>query len=402
MKGQTKKSVAFRYRLDHGLRAFVMRAMKWLTPASREHDGDFRPQDIQKILIVRSLFRMGDVILATPAIILFRKNFPAAQIDFVGSGLSQSLFENLPIDRHYAVYPRFPRVCWSYLALLKQIRDNKYDLAFDASGSSSAMGSFIVGFSAARLRVGLKGKWDRWFNVRLRRPAKKNKYFILPDLIGSLGMANPVVYPRVSLTPGELRRGRALMQNLLGNDPATIVGVFVGGRKSRGKRWAKENFLGLAIRLLGAGAQPVIFAGPEERDLLPYFQGELQHRAPTIFERDLRVFAALVANCSLFVACDSGPVHLACALRVRTVAIFLKNEFDHWGPPPDLGHVISREKATSADSVFEVCRGELTKLERGRSLIKDGAEHDGSSGRRIRRKPQYIEEARPRNEWEQR
>ena len=147
----------------------------------------------------------------------------------------------------------------------------------------------------------------------------------------------------------------------IGGTEAPIVGIFVGGRKARGKRWEKENFLDLANRLRAANAQPVIFAGPEEKDLLPYFQRELGRRAPAIFEPNIRSFASLVANCNLFVACDSGPVHLACALRVRTVVIFLKDEFDRWGPPVDLGQIIRREQAASAETVFEACRLELRR-----------------------------------------
>lgn len=361
MTGHKKGTVAFRYRLDRSIRALAMRAMKWITPDSREQDSDFQPQKIEKILVVRSLFRMGDLILASPAILLFRKNFPGATIDFVGSGLSKALFENLPIDRHYEAHRQFPKVCWSFLVLLKQIREAKYDLAFDASGSSAALGSFLVGFSAARLRVGLKGKWDRWFNARLDRPAIRNKYRILPELFGALGMDNPVVYPRLFLSSQEIRQGKTRIQDLIESGNSPIVGIFVGGRKARGKRWPKENFLELATRLLGAAAQPVIFVGPEERELLPYFERELRHRAPTVFEPNVRSFASLVANCNLFVACDSGPVHLACALRVRTVAIFLKNEFDRWGPPADLGRIVCPEQAASAEAVFEACRRELLK-----------------------------------------
>ena len=62
--GETKK--AFRYRLDRATRRCVTRVMNSLTPEARERRADFRPTEIQKILLVRSLFRMGDSILATP------------------------------------------------------------------------------------------------------------------------------------------------------------------------------------------------------------------------------------------------------------------------------------------------------------------------------------------------
>ena len=78
----------------------------------------------------------------------------------------------------------------------------------------------------------------------------------------------------------------------------------------------------------------VIFVGPEERELIRYFQQVLRERIPVVSESDPRGFAAMVANCDLFVACDSGPVHVACALGVRTVAIFLQNNFGRWVHPP--------------------------------------------------------------------
>jgi ADP-heptose:LPS heptosyltransferase len=89
--------------------------------------------------------------------------------------------------------------------------------------------------------------------------------------------------------------------------------------------------LELVIELLGEGVRPIIFVGPEEQDMIPYFQEALGRRTPVIFEPNARIFASLLANCHLFVVCDSGPVHLACALRVRTIAIFLHTDFDRWG-----------------------------------------------------------------------
>jgi heptosyltransferase-3 len=168
---------------------------------------DLRRQEIKKILLVRSIFRMGDSILATPAILLLRNNFPAAQIDFVGPRVSAILFRHLPIDNHHEVYQSFPRVCWSYVSLLKQIRSARYDLAIDVSGSNAALGAFIVGFSGARFRAGLRGKYDRWFNLRFCRPAQKNKYRNLPELFGSMGLETRKVLPTLVLSAEEKEYG---------------------------------------------------------------------------------------------------------------------------------------------------------------------------------------------------
>ena len=114
------------YRTDRMIRTLVMWVLGWITARSSERRVDFQRENIKKILLVRGIFRMGDSILATPAILLLRKNFPGARIDFVGPVISKVLFENLPIKEHYEIHRSFPKVCWTYIALLKQIRSVNY------------------------------------------------------------------------------------------------------------------------------------------------------------------------------------------------------------------------------------------------------------------------------------
>jgi len=359
MPTSDKTGKAIRYWLNRRIRAFVMWVMKALAPSSTEAQVDLRRENIQRILLVRSLFRMGDSILATPALLLMRKNFPQAKIDFVGPPIAKALLQNLPMDHCYVVFQSFPKVCWSYLLLLKQIRAVKYDLALDVSGSSTALGAFIIGFSAARWRAGLRGKWEHWFNLRLPKPASKSQYANMPELIAALGLESEPIFPKLILSMEEKALGRKRMATLVAPAESKVVGVFIGGRKSRGKRWEKENFLELATRLLADGVRAIIFVGPEERELLPYFTAALSPRAAVVCEADARAFAGLIANCDLFIACDSGPVHLACALGIPTVAIFLKNNFTHWGPPAELARIVYRQGALSVDAVFTACRHDL-------------------------------------------
>jgi ADP-heptose:LPS heptosyltransferase len=97
-------------------------------------------------------------------------------------------------------------------------------------------------------------------------------------------------------------------------------------------------------------------------EVAEYLRQAPSFRVPVVSEPDVRNFASMVSNCDLFVACDSGPVHLACALRVRTVAIFLKNDFDRWGPPASLARIVYRESVVSPADVLQACRLELADL----------------------------------------
>ncbi|HEX9444068.1 MAG TPA: glycosyltransferase family 9 protein [Candidatus Binatia bacterium] len=357
------------YRLNKGISRVAMRAMNLAAGRAADVEVDLSRERIKKILLVRGNFRMGDSVLASPAILLFRKNFPDATIDFVGSSMSRALFQNLPLDRHYEITRRFPDAMWAYFGLIRKIRAAGYDLAVDVSCSQSAMGAFVVGFSGARLRAGLRGKRDRWFNLRLPKPPDRNKYQTLPAFVASLGLQSEETFPALVLSAAEKAEGKSRVEAAAGpgggpRDP--IVGIFTGGRVSRRKRWPAEKFLELAAALKRPGVRVALFVGPEEKELIGFFQSRLGKEIPVLYEPAVRGFAAMVARCDLFVTCDSGPMHLACALRARTVAIFQKADQRHWGPPPALARIVFRDGGAAVAEVAGACLEELSISAAGR------------------------------------
>jgi heptosyltransferase-3 len=321
-----------------------------------------RDEKIAKILLVRTNFRLGNSILALPSIHLFRKNYPNAKIDFVGSPVSQSLFINLPIDKHYEVARRFPEACWVYPALFMKLRREKYDLAVEVSCSQSALGAFVVGLSGARLKVGTEGKWDFYFDATVPRPSEFNKYRVLPAFVAALGLQTEQVFPKIHLSSAEVAAGSEVIRSLGLGDRMPILGVFVGGRNRHGKRWPADDFVRLIRNLTGRGVRVVVFLGPEERKLRAYFENSLGAKAPVVFEPSLRLFAAMLSRCELILTCDSGPMHLACALGVRTIAIFQNSDFPKWGPPLHSAKIVHDPKRVSVETVEAACLAELAKL----------------------------------------
>jgi protein-S-isoprenylcysteine O-methyltransferase Ste14 len=159
----------------------------------------------------------------------------------------------------------------------------------------------------------------------------------------------------------ELAEARQKIAALPGTIPASkTVGVFVGGRKAWDKRWPIENFCQVMTALRSQGLNVLMFVGPEEKDWVGYFRDALGSDIPVIFEPSVRAFAALVANCDLFVTCDSGPMHMACALGVPTVAIFQYPNFNRWGPPSNIARVIYKTRGPSAMEVFRACLDQLS------------------------------------------
>ena len=350
----------FRYSLNRRFRVLLLWIFSRTTAATAPSQPDLRTESIKKILLVRATFRLGDSLLAFPAVWSFRNQFPHARIDFVGGPIAQNLMKNMPVDNRYTITRRYPGSAVDYPMLLKRLRSTQYDLAVDVSCSQSAMGAFLVGLSGARWRAGMQGKWDRWLNIKVSKSGEINKYKTLPRFLSSLGIAYRAPVSKLALSDLERREARDKIAALTSGRPRTsTVGVFVGGRKSWGKRWSTANFCELISALHADGINVITFVGPEEKDTLGLLRDALDENIPIVFENSLRMFAAMVSNCDLFVTCDSGPMHLASSLGVRTVAIFRYRNFDRWGPPPSSARIVHDPAGCSTGAVLAACYEEL-------------------------------------------
>ena len=352
-KSNERASWAYRYRPGRWLRDNVVRVIAWLTP--KQSDAALLAGDpsIRRILLVRMNFRMGNALLTLPAIAAVKTTFPHAEIDFLGSPISALLFRDQSLHRHYVAPRRFPRLLWEYPRLLRQLRAQRYDLLVDVSCSQSGAAMFVIGLSGARIRAGLAGRADRVLNVRVAKLRYRNKYQKMTEFLGRLNFSGIAPVGALALSSEERKRGHNRLETLGVGKNGRIVGVFIGGRKLRRKRWPAENFLHIIGGLKQHGYDVVVFLGPEEADMVEPFKSALDRQTPLVFEPEVRTFAAIVSHLDLFVSCDSGPMHLACALGVRVVAIFQPGLARRWGPPANAARIVEGSPADVLMAVLE-------------------------------------------------
>ncbi len=104
-----------------------------------------------------------------------------------------------------------------------------------------------------------------------------------------------------------------------------LVGLFPGAEWGPSKRWPMPSFAALAteLRRRRPGLQEIIVAGPKEVWLAVRVYEESGKIHPVIGpDLDLAALAGVLAHLDLLVSNDSGPMHLAAALGVPTVALF--------------------------------------------------------------------------------
>jgi heptosyltransferase-2 len=121
-----------------------------------------------------------------------------------------------------------------------------------------------------------------------------------------------------------------------------IVGVSPGAAYGSAKRWLPERFAEAANRVAGElGAQVAIFGSAAERDVCEQVASGVN--APVhdfAGETTLGEYIELAAACTVYLTNDSGPMHIASALGLPTVAVFGATDHVTTGPTGPLARVV--------------------------------------------------------------
>jgi heptosyltransferase-2 len=136
----------------------------------------------------------------------------------------------------------------------------------------------------------------------------------------------------------------------------TIVGVSPGAAYGSAKRWLPERFAEAASRVARElGASVAVFGSAAERDVCQQVA-----RAVTVpvhnfaGKTTLREYIELAAACRVYLTNDSGPMHIASALGLPTVAVFGATDHVTTGPTGPLARVV-RENVECSPCLKREC-----------------------------------------------
>jgi heptosyltransferase-3 len=339
-------------RLRRSLRAGLLRLLSPLAPR-----GDVPPPDLReanRILLVLVNFRLGNTVLATPAVEAVIRALPRASVSFLGGPAAPAVLAGFKLERIHVTRRSWVWLPHRMLALLREIRTARYDVAVHLGGSAVSLGAALTGWSGAPRRVGCRGRsGNLFFTTALAPSPRRHKLDVLADLLAPLGVG-PLGERRLELGADERADAARLLAERFGAAGAPPVAFFAGGRDYKGKSWSRDALAAVAGRLRAQGTGVLLILGPEERaeaaGIAAAFGG-----APTLADAPLRQVAAVCAACRAVVTPDSGPMHLAIAAGVPTVALFRKPNHDRWGPRPPHRTVVDPE-GRAVEAVLEAIR----------------------------------------------
>src|SRR5215510_7254554 len=141
------------------------------------------------------------------------------------------------------------------------------------------------------------------------------------DVLRPLGISDAERVPRLATSFEQDREIDHLLRKSKAESGAPLVGLFPGaGHESR--RWPLEQFAQLADSLARNDAvRPIVFAGPEERSLIPQMRSIFPSSTVILDRLTIRQLASAQARLAVFVSNDTGPLHIAAAVGAPIVLL---------------------------------------------------------------------------------
>jgi heptosyltransferase-2 len=274
-------------------------------------------------IVVRTPNWMGDILFSLPALNSLRANFPDAGTwlagpDWMPALLSGTTWAGQTIS--------LPSGWFSRKAAVRAVRPRRFDIAVLLTNSFSSAWLMAAAKIPQRWGYGRDAR-GALLTKRVKPPAADPaphmvRYYL--GLLEALGLKT--LPPEIRLSAGEEERASArLSLASRGLDLRRKIAVLVPGAAfGPAKRWPGTRFAELA-RLLRdrAGAEVVIVGTKEDRGLVQDVPaGSAAGALSLAGETNLAELRALMSLASVVVSNDTGPMHLANALRVPVIGIF--------------------------------------------------------------------------------
>lgn len=272
-------------------------------------------------VLVINVARIGDTLLATPAIRAIKETCPDGSVTCLAHPNRYQILQNLPfIDRLSTITKstarwrgRFPREKWDYAivygaetALIKYaLRVSSRVIAFEQH--SSAINSALFR-AVARPPYPLHAVHER---------------LLLPQAIG----ADTTDYRlAVVITSQEAATARVWIQHNMPSQSSPIVGMQVSSFPTKSYRdWPIESFISLGERIISTypRARLLLLGAKDDRQKAERVRSALpNHVTNAAGSFGLRETSALMQLLDLYVGVDTGPTHIAGALGIPMVALY--------------------------------------------------------------------------------
>ncbi|HVW94771.1 MAG TPA: glycosyltransferase family 9 protein [Mucilaginibacter sp.] len=306
-------------------------------PALFKFFARFRAAD-KRLLIIKT-DAIGDYILFRNFIEILRtsEKYKDYRIDLLANVLCRDIaltydsafIDNFIFEKPLTLYYK----PWQTLQLGWRLFRNNYAIVLHPTYTRNFITDGLARLTAANEIIGFEGDTE---GILPRYKIKTDKFYtgkiVLPETIRF-----------------EFERTRFFFENILntsllleettlplGENPRKGIMIFPGAGVTK-REWEREKFLALIKLIKNQTAQPVYLAGgPSEIELGNYLESNLLAGEVTnlIGKTTLPQLIEMVSGASLVIANDSGAIHIAAAVKTRSVCLLGGGHFERFVPYP--------------------------------------------------------------------
>ncbi|MBA3236872.1 MAG: lipopolysaccharide heptosyltransferase II [Parachlamydiaceae bacterium] len=282
---------------------------------------------------------LGDLVMATAAVADIRKHFPDAKISALCLAGLGPLLKNDPNIDEVLTYTRPSGWIhrFEHYDLIQDIRQGEFDLGILFTNSFTSAYWFWRG--QVKERLGFQGNLRSCLLTKAEPfpKAREQQHLVTTykELLKPLGVPLSATSPSLYLTDEEKQSAKELLvlKGIPGS--AILLGINPGAAYGSAKCWLPERFVAVSQKLLANDQLYIVYFGDQAgASLVDAICKELPtERVINLSGKtSLRELMALIASCSLFLTNDSGPMHMAAALKIPLVALFGSTNDTSTGP----------------------------------------------------------------------
>jgi heptosyltransferase-1 len=325
------------------------------------------------VLIVR-LGAMGDVLHAIPAVAALRVAMPEVRFGWVmeerwaemlcGTGMQvlATVEGNPLVDVVHKVNTKawrqamFSDETWAEVsAASRELREARYEAAVDFQGAIKS--ATIAQWSGAWSRLGFAKPRERLAGMFYTRAVETRAAHVVDQ---NLELGSSVARKRLGAAEFELARdpeAEKWCEEFLATVVRRRFAILNPGAGWGAKCWPAERYAEVARELGALDVMSLVNYGPKEEGLAESVE-EFSRGAAKKVLCSISELVSLTRRASLFVGGDTGPMHLAAALKVPVVGLFGPTDPKRNGPYDTLSVVLrSAQSATSYKHVSRVDEG---------------------------------------------
>ncbi len=294
-----------------------------------------------RVLFIR-IRNLGEAVLDTANLRALKYFRPDLRISTLVEAIYSDLYAGDP-DIETVPLPRSEKNRRSSLTarlnVIRAIRRCDFSSVINLHGGpTSAQLTFLSG---AKYRVGASHFRNGYaYNLRIP-PADeilgRNALHTVEYQFGQfrwLGLPGDEPGPTRLFAAQQFQRSSAARLLEAGIDPNAPYVALAPTNEFYTKRWAPEHFAAIAEAMIDRGYQIVMTGAPTEdqRAQLAAVQAASKLRLAAFSSLSIGELVAVIAGAKLFVGNDSGPAHIAAAVKTPLVALFGPASSVRWGP----------------------------------------------------------------------